>query len=147
MAVYRIMQINLTDAQVEEVNTVSAIEDQPYPDWYARRLATTFQPTYKDILDAWGDYETVASITADDLDEVFEIGNMGPENSIERMGPMHSISVGDVIVDESDMAWYVDSHGFGSLGSGRRMRILTEQRRVHQTHLALQSGKAVRHAE
>ena len=58
-----------------------------------------------------------AYITADDLDEVFEIGNIGPEYNIERVGPMHSISVGDVIVDTGyDVAWYVDSFGFGELG-------------------------------
>jgi hypothetical protein len=112
MAVYRVMQIGLTDAQVEEVNTV-----KPYPAWYDRRLATTFKPTSATIFAAWDDYQTVAFITADDLDQVFDIGNIGPEDSIERMGPMHSISVGDVIVDARyNMAWYVDSHGFGCLG-------------------------------
>ena len=114
MAVYRIMQINLTQEQVDEVNRSKGV----YPEWYQKREATLFRPSADAILDAWDHYETAAYIKADDLDEVFEIGNIGPEDSIERMGPMHSISVGDVIVDTGyNVAWYVDSFGFGQLGT------------------------------
>ena len=114
MAVYRIMQINMTQEQVDEVNRSKGV----YPEWYQKREATLFRPSADAILDAWDHYETAAYIKADDLDEVFEIGNIGPEDSIERMGPMHSISVGDVIVDTGyNVAWYVDSFGFGQLGT------------------------------
>ena len=113
MAVYRIMQINMTQEQVDEVNRSRGV----YPEWYQKREATLFRPSADAILDAWDHYETAAYIKADDLDEVFQIGNIGPEDNIERMGPMHSISVGDVIVDTGyDVAWYVDSFGFGELG-------------------------------
>jgi len=54
----------------------------------------------------------VANIQATDLNDVFEIGNIGPENKIERLAPMHSISVGDVIVDESEKSFSVDPMGF-----------------------------------
>jgi hypothetical protein len=114
MAVYRIMQINLTQEKVDEVNRSKGV----YPEWYQKREATLFRPSADAILDAWDHYETAAYIKADDLDEVFEIGNIGPEDNIERMGPMHSISVGDVIVDTGyNVAWYVDSSGFGQLGT------------------------------
>ena len=45
------------------------------------------------------DYNVVCEIEAADLDEVFEIGNIGPEDRIRRYNDtrMHSISVGDVI--------------------------------------------------
>ena len=41
---------------------------------------------------------------------------MGPEESIERLGKMHSVSVGDVIRD-NEMGTYhmVDSYGFTQL--------------------------------
>ena len=114
MAVYRIMQINMTQEQVDEVNRSKGV----YPEWYQKREATLFRPSADAILDAWDHYETAAYIKADDLDEVFQIGNIGPEDNIERMGPMHSISVGDVIVDTGyNVAWYVDSFGFGQLGT------------------------------
>ena len=118
MAKFNLLQISMTDKQVEEVNSVSVQKDQPYPGWYKRRMATTFSPTADAVFEAWDQYKTVATIEADDLEHVFEIGNIGPERRIERHGPpMHSVSVGDVIVDvRYNMAWYVDSHGFGCLG-------------------------------
>jgi hypothetical protein len=82
------------------------------------RRNTIFQPTREAILAAWDMYEVACYIKAEDCDEVFEIGNNGPEEHIERVGRMHSISVGDVIVDvHYNVAWYVDSCDFGSLGT------------------------------
>lgn len=61
-------------------------------------------------------YEAVCNIDAATLNGVFHIGNMGPEESIERLGKMHSVSVGDVIRD-NDMGTYhmVDDEGFTQL--------------------------------
>lgn len=42
-------------------------------------------------------YEGVATIEANNLDEVFEIGNIGSPEQINRIGKMRSISVGDII--------------------------------------------------
>jgi hypothetical protein len=67
-------------------------------------------PIYKTYLDAimgrWTQgtlihYTHVATIDADSLDDVFRVGNIGPEEQIERHGRMHSVSVGDVVGDES----------------------------------------------
>ena len=57
----------------------------------------------------------VATIEAVDLHAVFEIGNIGPEDKIERLAPMHSISVGDVIVDEDEKSFSVDPVGFSEI--------------------------------
>lgn len=61
-------------------------------------------------------YEEVAAIEADTLDEVFEIGNIGPESKIERFGRMHSISVGDVIRTDKYECYVVKPFGFERLG-------------------------------
>ena len=63
-------------------------------------------------------YEEVAAIEADTLDEVFEIGNIGPEEKIKRFDfqPMHSISVGDVIRNDKYECYVVASCGFERLG-------------------------------
>lgn len=61
-------------------------------------------------------YEEVAAIEADTLDEVFEIGNIGPEEKIERFDRMHSISVGDVIRNDKYECYLVKSIGFERLG-------------------------------
>ena len=47
-----------------------------------------------------------SNITADDLNHAFEAGNIGPEDRIERLAQMHSVSVGDVLVDDEG-AWLV----------------------------------------
>jgi hypothetical protein len=59
-----------------------------------------------------GMYDHVANITAKDLDDVFAVGNLGPEENIERLDRMHSISVGDCIVDEDGYSWVVAPMGF-----------------------------------
>ena len=62
-------------------------------------------------------YEEVAAIEAKDMDEVFEIGNIGPESKIERFDRMHSISVGDVIRDDRNRCFVVKPFGFERLGA------------------------------
>ena len=61
------------------------------------------------------DYREVCEIEASDLDEVFKIGNIGPEEKITRLLPMHSISVGDVIMDEKYRCFVVSGSGFTRL--------------------------------
>tara|TARA_B100002019_G_scaffold122339_1_gene105214 strand:+ start:1207 stop:1512 length:306 start_codon:yes stop_codon:yes gene_type:complete len=61
-------------------------------------------------------YHIVAEIEAADLNEVFEIGNIGPEEKITRLDRMHSISVGDIIRDDRGRCFVVDSVGFVRLG-------------------------------
>ena len=61
-------------------------------------------------------HEVVCEIEADDLDEVFHIGNVGPESSIKRIKEMHSVSVGDVIRDEDGKCFIVKGVGFERLG-------------------------------
>ena len=54
-----------------------------------------------------GKYQHVAIINGKNLDEVFEIGNIGPEYRIvrEKDRQMHSVSIGDLIgnVDNGKM--------------------------------------------
>jgi len=61
-------------------------------------------------------YKEVCAIEAADLDEVFKIGNIGPEEKIERFDRMHSISVGDVIRTPEGICYVVEPMGFGRLG-------------------------------
>ena len=63
-------------------------------------------------------YEEVAAIEADSLNEVFQIGNIGPDEKIKRFDfqPMHSISVGDVIRNDKYECYVVAPCGFERLG-------------------------------
>lgn len=57
-------------------------------------------------------YHKVCKIEASDLNEVFEIGNIGPEEKITYLDRMHSISVGDVIGDDEGRLFIVKPFGF-----------------------------------
>lgn len=60
-----------------------------------------------------GLYKHVADISGENLHDVFEIGNIGPETKISRLDKMHSVSVGDVIIDKfSGNKFVVANHGF-----------------------------------
>jgi len=68
-------------------------------------------------------YKPVAKIEAENLEQVFHIGNMGPEEKIERLDRMHSVSVGDLVFDPNTaIYYYVDSFGFGELPSEEVLR-------------------------
>ena len=114
MAVYKIWQINLTD---EEIDTINAIGDHgAVPKNLLRmKIEMSFGKPVGDLVkEAFekGYYEHVSNITADSLEGVFEIGNIGPEENIERFAPMHSLSVGDVVLDQDGMFHMVASFGF-----------------------------------
>lgn len=103
MSKFTVLQINLCDEQYDN----HAIREL--------YLDTIMSPTDKAIADAFSLYEKVAVIEADSLDGVFTVGNVGPEENIERLAPMHSVSVGDIIISEvGDMA-YVAPYGFNRI--------------------------------
>jgi len=103
MKKFYLFQINLTD------------EDYEVNEYKNRYLNVIMKPTVESIREAAAMYEMVAEIDAKDLDEVFEIGNIGPEKNIKRLKPMHSVSVGDVILDSVGNAFFVDNYGFGTV--------------------------------
>jgi len=67
----------------------------------------------KEIAEISDEYCMVALIDGETLDDVFTIGNMGPESKIERVEPMHSVSVGDIIQDlVTGKTFVVAKYGF-----------------------------------
>ena len=60
-------------------------------------------------------YEHVADLDASDLNEAFQIGNIGPEEAYTRFKPMHSVSVGDILVTEDNTVHIVANYGFDKL--------------------------------
>ena len=75
----------------------------------------TFRPSAELIANARKHYQKVAVIDAVSFDDVFAISNLGEEEHlITRLAPMHSVSVGDVIIDEAGNSVYVDTFGFTS---------------------------------
>ena len=100
---FTVYQINLSDDQED---------NRDIREMY---LDTIMQPTVDAIIKAREYYKPVADIFTEDFDGVFEIGNIGPEKQIIRKAPMHSVSVGDVIVREDGVTKFVAPFGFTSV--------------------------------
>ena len=96
---YELHQIHLTD---EEHNKVNA-EGHNSVAKHKLHLDMNFSDTEEVLAkEAWdkGYYTHVSNITTDNgLEGVFEVGNIGPEENIERLSQMFSTSVGDIVID------------------------------------------------
>lgn len=103
---YDLYQIRLTDEQIDEVNSGET------PEFYQKYLGITMSPTALKVLDARDMYSKVAEIKADNLEDVFTIGNIGPESAITRLARMKSVSVGDVVVDQYGAAYVCATFGW-----------------------------------
>lgn len=118
MTKFAIYQIQLTDAEVDLINEKGhgavakhkAKLDMGF-DFSGDKIGGI-----ADEAMAKGYYTHVANIEADDFNQVFDIGNIGPETFIERLSRMSSVSVGDVIVDEEGNTAVVSSYGFTLFG-------------------------------
>jgi hypothetical protein len=77
------------------------------------RMRDMYFMTSVDIELISDEYELVAIIDANDLEQAFTVGNIGPESKIERASPMRSISVGDIIEDlVTGKTFVVAKYGF-----------------------------------
>ena len=103
MMKFTVYQINLSDEDYE-----NGVLREMY-------LDTIMDPTNEAIKKANRLYARVAEIDANDFEEVFEIGNIGPVECIQKFQPMHSISVGDVVCREDGVSKFVAPYGFKSI--------------------------------
>ena len=107
--IYEIYQIRLSETVMDATQWVRDHEAliKVYPE-YKAHLKTNIG-VYDDSFFQF--YSHVSDIEAHTLDDVFRIGNIGPESSITRYKPMHSLSVGDIIFD-GERFHFVDRIGF-----------------------------------
>jgi hypothetical protein len=116
---YAVYQIQLTDAEFDLINEKG---HDAVPANVARLNMTMdysgnrIEKLAYDAFEA-GYYTHVANIEANNLNQVFDIGNIGPMKSIERIAPMSSVSVGDIIVDEDGQMTVVAPVGFVSFST------------------------------
>ena len=109
---YRVYQIKVARQVYDYVNEVgheaAAIK---YPE-YGVSMAIRFQGSAKWEPSMFAYFSPVCEMDASDLEEVFNIGNIGPEEKITRLARMHSVSVGDIIEDSTGEFHMVDDFGF-----------------------------------
>jgi hypothetical protein len=112
MAQFKLYQIHLTDAEVDLINAEG--HDAVHKQSLKLDMGLRKNDTGAVAGDAFrrGYYTHVSNITAESLENVFTVGNMGPEENIERLSRMYSVSVGDIVEDETGKQSVVDSFGF-----------------------------------
>jgi hypothetical protein len=108
---YDLYQIHLTDEQIDEVNANTG----KTPEFYIKYMDLTISPNFLKVLAARDMYSKVAVIKADNLEQVYAIGNIGPESAITRLARMKSVSVGDVVVDRYGAAYVCGSWGWSEV--------------------------------
>ena len=112
---FTVKQIQIADHVYDTVNSAGHDAAATQYPAYRARLDTmmmgskAYQKEYADY------YRKVCEIEAEDLNGVFEIGNIGPEDRITRLDQMHSVSVGDIIEDPQGAQYMVNSFGFEEL--------------------------------
>jgi len=116
MSQFKVFQAKISEKVYDYVNQVGHTKAaEVYPE-YKISLNVKFRGGSR-AWESWmfEHYGLVCEIEAEDLNGVFHIGNMGPEEKITRIAPMHSISVGDIIEDENGVFHMVDSVGFSQV--------------------------------
>jgi hypothetical protein len=108
MAQFKVFQFELSNEDEALINS-KGWDASPKIKAYADSRFGKFTPA------AIPFYGEVCEIEADTLDQVFDIGNIGPESKITRKAPMHSVSVGDIIIDPVGDMHLVASFGFTKL--------------------------------
>ena len=111
---YKVFQIQLTDAEVDMVNE----------GWQVRKYILKTYMFGSGLLSRateamkLGYYDHVLTVDAEKLEDVFYIGNFMDDRYLDKVqvhDTFSSVSVGDVIVDENDFAFVVDTFGFKML--------------------------------
>jgi hypothetical protein len=112
---YKVYQLKIAKHVYDYVNEVGHAEAAvKYPEWKVSqdvrfRGSAKWEPTM------FEHFSLVCEIDASDLEEVFNIGNIGPEEKITRLDRMHSVSVGDIIQDQDGAFHMVDDFGFNQV--------------------------------
>jgi hypothetical protein len=110
---FKLFQIKLSNQEVDTINAQGhgSVPKHKMKLDMSMKFKGDISSIAKEALDN-GFYTHVSNITAENLNHVFQVGNIGPEENIERLAPMHSVSVADIIVEPNGTKHVVASMGF-----------------------------------
>mgnify|MGYP003677919896 CR=1 FL=1 len=104
---FKVYQLDISREVYNTVNRVGHSKAfELFPEW---KLRMDLQIGNRNKLtdDEISYFKPVCIIHCKNVNNVFHIGNVGPENQIDRLAQMHSVSVGDVIVDNQNNQAYI----------------------------------------
>jgi len=108
---FKLFQIQLSEAEHNKVNAEGHDSVPKHKSKLDMSFAKNVGSLAKTAMDNnW--YTHVSNITAEGLEGVFEVGNIGPEENIERLAPMYSVSVADIVEDETGKQFVCASIGW-----------------------------------
>jgi len=108
---FKLFQIHLTEAEHNKVNAQGHDSVPKHKSKLDMSFSKNVGSLAKTAMDNnW--YTHVSNITAEGLEGVFEVGNIGPEENIERLAPMYSVSVADIVEDETGKQFVCASIGW-----------------------------------
>lgn len=110
---FHVLQINTRALFKQSEEALSDYRQDPAKQAY---LNASFGMDVKPAIEL-GLYEHVCDIEAENLDQVFEIGNLGPENAITRHKPMTSLSVGNLVVNALGHIYSCENVGWAQIDS------------------------------
>lgn len=106
MAKFKVFQFQLSDEDTDLVNAKGWDASDKLKAYMDVRFGKWAPVAHKY-------YDEVAEIETDSLRQVFEIGNgYGDQSALVRKAPMHSVSVGDIIMAENGDMSLVSMVGF-----------------------------------
>ena len=111
---FKVLQIQLTDAEIDMVNEGVQVRKHVLK---THMFGKSVMPSATNAM-YLGYYDHVLTVDADNLNYVFYIGNVMDDRNLDKVqvhGTFSSVSVGDIIVDENDLAFVVDTFGFEML--------------------------------
>jgi hypothetical protein len=120
---YLIHQFHLSNEASDHLNKVGW--DGDFGDFPEIKIQRDVKFGGSENFEPWMEdhFTSVARVTGvDTLEDVFHTGNgYGPEGScIQKFTRMHSVSVGDIIVNEKcGTAWMCESEGWSNIDFGR----------------------------
>ena len=117
--IFKVLQIQIPSAIYKDVNSIGHDGVAAKHPVYAAHLAVSFRGSLGYKAEHFEHFTLVAEITAADLDAAFALGNgYGDMKAVRRLDAMHSVSVGDIVVDDAGVHHMVDGIGFTALPVG-----------------------------
>jgi len=110
---FKVLQIQLTDAEIDMVNEGVQVRKHVLK---THMFGKSVMPSATKAM-YLGYYDHVLTVDGTNLEDVFYKGNFAHDHlkDVQVHGTFSSVSVGDIIVDENDLAFVVDTFGFQML--------------------------------
>jgi len=115
---YKLLQNQALRNNHNEINQLGwdeAIRTIPGVDTHMRVTAHGARKFFTDDVQH---YAHVADIDADTLDDAFYFHNQGSESEITRYAPQHSLSIGDILVNDYGDLWLCEHDGWSQVTWG-----------------------------